>query len=365
MSTKRILIMAGGTGGHVFPALVVAKRLEAEDWEVLWLGTRPGLETDIVTRESIRIQYISVTGFRGKKILSLVMAPFRMLQGLYQSLKVLRAFKPDVVLGMGGFVSGPGGLAAWILNIPLVIHEQNAIPGTTNKLLSKLAKRVLQAFPNTFVNAAGNPSKFLLTGNPIRRSLMLLPPPESRFKLRQGPLHLLLIGGSRGAQALNELCPKAVALIPSDLRPEIKHQVGAGHVEKTQLAYQSEGLRAEVLPFIQDMAAAYAWADLVICRAGALTISELGAVGIGSILVPYPFAIDDHQWVNAQFLEKEGAAIVIRQHDLTPSCLAEQLLSFSQDRTKGLHLAEAAKKAFKLDATTLVVHACKEVAYGG
>ncbi len=359
--------MAGGTGGHVFPALVVAKHLAAEDWEVLWLGTRAGLETDIVSRENIKIEYISVSGLRGKKALSLCLAPFKIAHSFIQALKILKAFKPNVVLGMGGFVSGPGGLAAWVLRIPLVIHEQNAIPGTTNTLLSRLAKRVLQAFPNTFADplSKSKGSKFLVTGNPIRDSLRSLALPEERFKSRQGALRLLVIGGSRGALALNEVCPKALSLIPSALRPEIKHQVGANHVDKTKLAYESNNLKAEILPFIQDMAAAYAWADLVLCRAGALTVSELGAVGVGSILVPYPFAIDDHQWVNAQFLANAGGAIVLRQEDLTPNCLAEHLLTFSRDRTKGLALAIAAKKAFKLEAATLVVEACKEVAYNG
>ncbi len=357
--------MAGGTGGHVFPALVVAKHLEAKAWEVLWLGTRSGLETDIVSRENISIQYISVSGFRGKKALSLCLAPFKAALSFIQALKILRSFKPDVVLGMGGFVSGPGGLAAWVLGIPLVIHEQNAIPGTTNKILSRLAKRVLQAFPNAFIQASIQPSKFLITGNPIRDSLITLPLPEERFKSRQGALRLLVIGGSRGARALNALCPKALALMPADIRPEIKHQVGAAHVEETKLVYQKNGLNAEILPFIQDMADAYAWADLVLCRSGALTISELGAVGVGSILVPYPFAIDDHQWINAQFLEKAGGAIVIREHLLSPEILAEHLLAFSNDRMKGLKLAKAAKNAFKLDSTTLVVDACKEVAYSG
>jgi UDP-N-acetylglucosamine--N-acetylmuramyl-(pentapeptide) pyrophosphoryl-undecaprenol N-acetylglucosamine transferase len=359
MDNARILIMAGGTGGHVFPALTVAKQLELEGWEVLWLGTRLGLETEIVREAGIPIRYISVTGLRGKKALTLFLAPYRLCLAFCQSLNVILRFKPKVVLGMGGFVSGPGGLAAWVLRVPLIIHEQNAVPGTTNRILAHLARRVLHAFPNTFAHS----NKKLLTGNPVRQALLTLPLPETRFQGRSGPLRVLVIGGSRGAAALNELCPKALALMPSSVRPEVRHQSGALNVEETEAAYQEVGIVAEVLPFIQDMAEAYAWADLVICRAGALTISELGAVGVGSILVPFPFAIDDHQYYNAHFLEKAGAAILVRQHELKPQVLADYLMRFAGDREEGLKLAIAAKQAFHLNATSLVAKACQEVAY--
>lgn len=369
MGDKRILIMAGGTGGHVFPGLAVAEQLEAEGWVVLWLGTKAGLETPILAKAGVPIRYISVTGLRGKKALTVLLAPFRALQAIYQSLKIIRDFKPSVVLGMGGFVSGPGGVAAWLSRVPLVIHEQNAIAGTTNRLLAYLAERVLEAFPNTFNPnevRTGKHSKVLATGNPIRKALLSLPPPVERFKDRQGPLRLLVIGGSRGAQALNEVCPKAVAFLYGLLKPEsrplIQHQAGLAHVESTRQAYQQAGVKAEVFPFIEDMGLAYSWADCVLCRAGALTISELGAVGLGSILIPYPFAIDDHQLYNARFLEKEGAAILIPQVDLTPQCLADYLFGFCQSRDQRLKFAEAAKKAFHLDATAFVTRVCKEVA---
>lgn len=361
MENARILIMAGGTGGHVFPALAVAKQLGSEGWQVLWLGTRSGLEAGIVPETGIPIRYISVGGLRGKGLVALLLAPVRLLRAFYQSLAILMSFKPNVVLGMGGFVSGPGGLASWFLRVPLVIHEQNAVPGTTNRVLSYFAKSVLQAFPNAFSHSA----KVILTGNPVRQALLTLPSPWVRFQSRNGPLRLLVIGGSRGAQALNELCPKALGLLPSTMRPEIRHQTGAAHVEPTQAAYQNMGIVAEIVPFIQDMAEAYAWADLVLCRAGALTISELGVVGLGSILVPYPFAIDDHQYHNARFLEKEGAAILIRQSDLNPQVLADYLMRFASDRAQSLKLAKAAKQAAHLNATSLVVQACKEVAYSG
>ena len=367
MGNRRILIMAGGTGGHVFPGLAVAEQLEAEGWTVLWLGTRAGLETHILAKADIPIRYIAVTGLRGKKALSCLIAPFKALQAIYQSVKIIRDFNPSVVLGMGGFVSGPGGVAAWLLRVPLVIHEQNAVAGTTNRLLAHLAKRVLQAFPNTVFksNNVQNP-KFLVTGNPIRKSLLSLAPPLERFKEREGRLRLLIIGGSRGAQALNEVCPQALSLLcrllPPEARPSIRHQSGASHAECTRDAYAKAGVEADIVPFIEDMGTAYAWADWVLCRAGALTVSELGAVGLGSILVPYPFAIDNHQLHNARFLEKKGGAIVISQVDLEPQCLADHLLGFCKDRAQGLKFAEAAKKAFHLEATALVADLCKEMA---
>lgn len=364
----RILIMAGGTGGHVFPALAIAEQLECEGWQVLWLGTRAGLETDIVSRAGIPIKYISVTGLRGKKSSTLLLAPFRLLKAFFQSLVIILKYKPTIVLGMGGFVAGPGAIAAGCLRVPLIIHEQNAVPGTTNRILARVAKRILCAFPEAFNYFENKTLKvpspnLILTGNPVRKTLTTLPQPEIRFQDRKGPLRLLVLGGSRGAQVLNDLCPKAIALLAPSMQPEVRHQAGALNVRNTIVAYQNLKVTAEVVPFMQDMALAYAWADLVLCRAGALTISELGTVGIGSILVPFPFAIDDHQWHNAQSLKKAGASIVIRQQDLTPECLADYLMRFTEDRACILKMAVAAKKAFCLDATDLVIKACKEVAY--
>lgn len=368
----KVLIMAGGTGGHVFPALAVAKQFLKEGAEVLWLGTRAGFEADIVPKNNIPIRYITVTGLRGKSIWTLLLAPFRLFLALYQSICILRDFKPDVVLGMGGFVAGPGGLAAWLLRIPLVIHEQNAVAGTTNRILSQFAKRVLEAFPNTFPKQVHPHS----IGNPVREELLSVMPPEERFQNRnrnqsqsqnqngQEPLRLLIIGGSQGARALNELCPKAFQTLNPAERPTIWHQTGKKDIQTTQDQYQQAGVEARVVPFIVDMVDAYTWADLVLCRAGALTVSELAVVGLPSILVPFPFAIDNHQMVNGQFLANHKAAILISQSDLTPPKLADIVLELSRDRTRLLNMAGAARKLATLDAVTQVIVSCKEVSCG-
>jgi len=354
--------MAGGTGGHVFPALAVAKQFQKEGSEVLWLGTKAGLETEIVPKSSIPIRYITVTGLRGKSIWTLLLAPFRLFLALYQSICILREFKPNVVLGMGGFVSGPGGLAAWLLRIPLVIHEQNAVAGTTNRILSQFAKRVLQAFPNTFSKHV-NP---ISIGNPVREEFLSVTPPKERFQTRNPnePLRLLIIGGSQGARALNELCPKAFQIMRTEERPNIWHQAGKKEIQTTENLYQQLGVEARVMPFISDMVDAYVWADLVLCRAGALTVSEVAAVGLGSILVPFPFAIDNHQMVNGRFLADSKAAILISQSDLSPPKLADIILELSRERIRLLNMAEAARKLATLDAVTQVIVSCKEVSCG-
>lgn len=363
----KVLIMAGGTGGHVFPALAVAKQFLKEGAEVLWLGTRAGFEADIVPKNNIPIRYITVTGLRGKSIWTLLLAPFRLFLALYQSICILRDFKPDVVLGMGGFVAGPGGLAAWLLRIPLVIHEQNAVAGTTNRILAQFAKRVLEAFPNTFPKQVH--PRFI--GNPIREELlsMTLQPDSNRNDPKNHPktdvpLRLLIIGGSQGARALNELCPKAFQTLNPTERPTIWHQTGKKDIQTTQDQYQQAGVEARVVPFIVDMVDAYTWADLVLCRAGALTVSELAVVGLPSILVPFPFAIDNHQMVNGQFLANHKAAILISQSDLTPPKLADIVLELSRDRTRLLNMAGAARKLATLDAVTQVIVSCKEVSCG-
>ncbi|OGT16683.1 MAG: undecaprenyldiphospho-muramoylpentapeptide beta-N-acetylglucosaminyltransferase [Gammaproteobacteria bacterium RIFCSPLOWO2_02_FULL_38_11] len=333
----KILIMAGGTGGHVFPALAIAQQLKKKGIEVAWLGTHEGIEATLVPKASIPLYFISIAGFRGKSFLKKLMAPFKIIYSLVQSIQLLRHLQVDKVLGLGGYASGPGGMAAVLLKIPLFIHEQNAIPGTTNKILAHFAKQIMQAFPHTF------PEKYhpILTGNPIREDILQLPPPKIRFQHRTGPLRILVLGGSRGAQAINETFPKLASLLPSGFC-EIVHQTGSKHFEITKKNYG--GIMAVKLEaFIEDMAAHLAWADIVVCRSGALTVSELAAVGVASILIPFPFAIDDHQTANAAYLVDKGAGILLPQSQLNAKILAELITSFSRENA-----LEKAKRAFAL-----------------
>lgn len=351
--------MAGGTGGHVFPALAVAKQLQSSGWEIHWLGTKHGLEADIVPKvnSSISLHFVSIKGLRRTGKLSLLFAPFRLIKALYQSLQMLSKINPDVVLGMGGFVSGPGGLATWLQRRPLLIHEQNAIPGMTNQILAKLAHKVLEAFPGAFPSKIGA----IYTGNPVREELLYFKRPKVRFQNRSGPLRLLILGGSRGARVLNEICPTAFQRLPERDRPIVWHQTGKNHDALTKSAYEAVGIAAHVGPFIDKMEEAYAWADLVICRSGAITISELASVGLGSILIPYPFAVDDHQTYNGQFLEKGEAAVLIPQSMLTPEKLANLILELSQNRSKVVTMAENAYALAKRDASQGVAAQCEEV----
>lgn len=357
LQTKRILIMAGGTGGHVFPALAVANAMKKRGFTVEWLGTRRGMEAEIVPKAGFPIHFISVTGLRREGILKRLLAPFRLMLALFQALLVIYRFKPNVVLGMGGFASGPGGVAAWLLRVPLVIHEQNAIAGFTNGLLARIATRVLEGFPGSFQKIKAIRG-VICTGNPVREELLQVPTPEQRLEEREGPLNILILGGSQGAKALNELCPEAFALIATSERPFIKHQTGAISRESTEYAYKSANVLARVEPFIHDMAGAYAWADLVICRAGALTVAELTAVGVGSILVPFPYAVDDHQTYNGRFLEQDAAAKMIAQTVLNPALLADIIVGLSRNRQKILAMALAAKGLSKPDALEKVVAQC-------
>jgi UDP-N-acetylglucosamine--N-acetylmuramyl-(pentapeptide) pyrophosphoryl-undecaprenol N-acetylglucosamine transferase len=292
----RVLIVAGGTGGHVFPALAVASALRERGVEVTWLGTRRGMEAKRVPEAGFPLDWVEVRGLRGKGVVGWLLAPFRLLRALIQALAVMRRRAPDVVLGMGGFVSGPGGLAARLSGRPLVIHEQNAIPGLTNRLLSRLAGRVLVGFPGTF------PGRERHTGNPVRAAIARLPEPAARLAGRSGPMRLLVLGGSQGALGLNRVVPEALAELSPEARPEVWHQAGERHVALAQEEYGQAGVEGRVVAFIDDMSVAYAWADLVLCRAGALTIAELAAAGVGALLVPYPHAVDDHQSANAAFL---------------------------------------------------------------
>lgn len=338
-----ILIMAGGTGGHVFPGLAVADYLREQGWSVHWLGTLAGMEARVVPKADIAFHTITVKGLRRKGGLGWCLAPFQLLKALVQALKIIHHLKPAVVLGMGGFVSGPGGVAAFLLRCPLIIHEQNAILGFTNRFLGYLATYKLEAFPNAFPRT----QKAIYTGNPVRRNLLGLEEPAVRFQKRvKGVKRLLILGGSQGAVRLNEILPHVIAQLPLAQRPMLWHQTGHkdNTVETTEAAYAKAGIKATVEPFIDDMAKAYDWADLVLCRAGASTITELTAVGLGSVLVPYPFAVDDHQTANAQFLVKAGAAYVVQQSDLdsNPQDLVDLFKLLLTDNTRLLTMANQA-----------------------
>jgi UDP-N-acetylglucosamine--N-acetylmuramyl-(pentapeptide) pyrophosphoryl-undecaprenol N-acetylglucosamine transferase len=359
MNTQRpVLIMAGGTGGHVFPALAVAERLQAHGAPVTWIGTRRGLEATLVPKAGIPIEWVGVAGLRGKSLRQRLMTPIMLSQALWQAGAILRRLRPPVVLGMGGFVSGPGGVMARLLGIPLVVHEQNAIAGMTNRWLARIAWRVMEAFPGTFP-----PQRRAITvGNPVRASIAQLPPPAERFTGRQGSRRLLILGGSQGAQALNQLVPAALALLAEGERPEVWHQAGGQLHQAAETAYRDAGIAARLTPFIDDMAQAYGWADLVLCRAGALTIAELAASGVGAILVPFPFAVDDHQTANARFLERDGAALICQQAELTVERLAALLKELLADPDRLLRMAEAARCLAKIDAAEQVAQACLDQA---
>jgi UDP-N-acetylglucosamine--N-acetylmuramyl-(pentapeptide) pyrophosphoryl-undecaprenol N-acetylglucosamine transferase len=354
---RSVLIMAGGTGGHVFPGLAVANGLRKKGIAVNWLGTRAGIEARLVPEAGIPIFYISIAGLRGKRWQDWVTAPWRLFTAILQAMKIIHQLKPDVVLGLGGFASGPGGIACWLLRRPLVIHEQNAKPGITNKWLAHLAKKVLEGFPNTFLKR----KNVITTGNPVRADIINLPSPQERFKVPHTPLRLLVIGGSLGAVAINQLLPKALATLPEHDRPEICHQTGEKYFDAAIKLYKETGVAADVKPFITDMAKAYAWADIVLCRAGALTIAELCAAGLGAILVPYPYAVDDHQTANAAFMVKNQAAWLIQQADLTEDQFIRLLKQFILDREKCFSMAQSAYKSRKIDATDHVIKICEEI----
>lgn len=356
--TRPVLIMAGGTGGHVFPALAVAERLRERGVPVVWMGTRRGLEATLVPKAGIPMEWIGVAGLRGKGVRRLLEMPLMLGRALWEAKTILRRLRPRVVLGMGGFASGPGGMVARGLGIPLVVHEQNAIAGLTNRWLARIANRVLEAFPATFPAAR----RAATVGNPVRERIAALPPPTQRLAGRDGRLRLLVVGGSQGALALNRLAPQSLALLGDDERPEIWHQAGGQLHEAAAVAYRDAGATARLTPFIEDMAEAYGWADLVLCRAGALTIAELAAAGVGSILVPFPFAVDDHQTANARFLERGGAALICQQAELTAERLAATLRELLGDRARLLRMAEAARGMAKLEAAEQVAVACLEQA---
>ncbi|WP_248767539.1 undecaprenyldiphospho-muramoylpentapeptide beta-N-acetylglucosaminyltransferase [Pseudomonas sp. MWU12-2345] len=353
----KVLIMAGGTGGHVFPALACAREFQARGYEVHWLGTPRGIENELVPGAGLPLHLIQVTGLRGKGKLSLLKAPFVLLKAVWQARKVMRELKPVCVLGFGGYVTGPGGVAARMAGIPVIVHEQNAVAGTANRLLVPLATRVCEAFPNTF----GASDKRRTTGNPVRTELFLETP---RQDLAGRRARLLILGGSLGAEPLNKLLPEALAQVPAEYRPEVFHQAGRNHDEITAERYQAVGVEAQVAPFIKDMAQAYGWADLVVCRAGALTVSELAAAGLPSLLVPLPHAIDDHQTRNAEYLAGEGAAFLLPQRTTGAADLAARLTEVLMQPERLNSMARTARRLAKPDATRTVVEICLEVAHG-
>ena len=352
-----IMIAAGGTGGHVYPGLAVAKALEERGVRIVWMGTHNGLESRVIPEAGIEMAWLNVTGLRGKGIKTLIMAPIRLVMALGQAVSIMFKHKPAAVLGMGGFVAGPGGLVAALMGKPVLIHEQNAVSGLTNRLLSRVAKKVLEAFPHTF-----DLNKVVSVGNPVRKEIATLPEPDVRLAGREGKVRVLIVGGSLGALALNQTVPEALSLLTDDLKPEVLHQAGKRTFETASKAYKDAGVDAEVTEYIEDMAAVYEWADLVICRAGAMTISELAAAGVASVLVPFPHAVDDHQTANAHYLSDSGAALLCHQSEMTAESLAKELELLLSDRNKIAEMSNKARALAKPDATEQVADYCMQLA---
>jgi len=353
MTDRTLLVMAGGTGGHVFPGLAVARALRDEGWRVVWLGNRSGMEATLVPKHDIPMEYIQFGGLRGKGLVTKLLLPLNLLRAFWQSIGALRRVKPDVVLGMGGYITFPAGMMASLLGRPLVLHEQNSIAGLANKVLAKVADRVLCAFPDALPDSEW-------TGNPVRAELAAIPEPASRYDHRTGPLRILVVGGSLGAAALNDVVPKALALLPEATRPAVKHQAGAKQIDQLRANYVAAGVAGETVPFIDDMAAAYADADLVICRAGAMTVSEVAAAGVAALFVPFPHAVDDHQTTNASFLSKQGAALLVQQNALTAEGLAQTIAGLDRGQLKDM--ARAARSLAKPEATRRVAEICRQMA---
>lgn len=353
---QTLMVMAGGTGGHVYPAMAVADALHAQGWNIVWLATEGGMENRLIADKPYQKAMMTMRGVRGKGLLGWLTLPARLLRAFAQARAAMRAHAPAVVLGMGGFAAFPGGVMARLAGIPLVIHEQNSVAGLTNKVLAKLATRVLTGFPGA-LGAKGE-----MVGNPVREAITTLPAPAQRFAEHHGALKVLVVGGSLGAVALNTLLPQAFALLPANARPQIIHQAGEKQFDALTQAYAAAGVAADCRAFIHDMAEVYAWADLVICRAGALTVAELSNVGAASILVPFPFAVDDHQTTNAAYLQQAGAALLIQQRDLQVQQLAETLQQL--DRSRCLHMAQQARALARPHATQQVAAICQQLASG-
>jgi len=347
---KTLLVMAGGTGGHVFPGIAVADQLKKQGWAVSWLGTADRMEAQLVPKHGYEIDFIDIAGVRGNGIKRLLMAPLRIIKSVLQARRVLKQRKVGLVLGMGGFASGPGGIAAWTLGIPVILHEQNAAAGLTNRILARFAKKVLMGFSGAF-----HDEKAILVGNPIRESVLSLP--TKQISAPSETLKLLIVGGSLGAKVLNDLLPEVIEKLPNDLI-EVIHQTGKGHFETVTSTYQRKGLQVDTKEFISDMDACYDWADIVICRAGALTVSEIAAVGLPAIFVPLPHAVDDHQTKNAQDLVNREAALLIPQKQLNSEKLSDYLHAFSQNRQLLIEMSKQSKKAAIPDATQRVAELC-------
>jgi len=352
-ATRTMLVMAGGTGGHIMPALAVADVLRERGWRIVWLGSRQGMEADLVPKRGYPVEYIRFAGLRGKGLVRKALLPLNLLIAFWQCARVIFRVRPDVVLGLGGYISFPGGMMAALLGRPLVLHEQNAIAGLANKVLAQVADRRLAGFPNVLAKAAW-------VGNPVRAAIVALPAPEARFARRVGQLRLLVVGGSLGAQALNEVVPAALATLAPEARPAVRHQAGTRHIDDLRANYARAGVDGECIAFIDDMAAALGEADCVICRSGALTVAEVAAAGVAAIFVPFPFAVDDHQSANARFLSDQGAALLVPQKELTPQRLAETLAGFT--REKLLEMARRARALAKPDAAVAVADVCAELA---
>ena len=345
--------MAGGTGGHIFPALAVADVLRTSGWNVTWLGAPNSMEADLVPRHGYTVAWVRFSGLRGNGLLRKLMLPFNLLIALWQSAVAMFRYRPDVVLGMGGYITFPGGVMAALLRKPLVIHEQNSIAGLSNKALATLADRVMSGFPEVLKHAEW-------CGNPVRESIAALPDPQQRYAARSGVLNVLVVGGSLGAQAINECLPQALFCMPQEMEPKVIHQTGKKHFADVKAMYNDAGIEADVKPFLDDMAQYYAWADVVICRAGALTVAELAAAGVASILIPFPYAVDDHQTANAKFLSDKGAAILLPQTALTARHLADLLQEITRDQA--LVMARKARALSQPDAAQRVAQVCKELA---
>ncbi|HTT09146.1 MAG TPA: undecaprenyldiphospho-muramoylpentapeptide beta-N-acetylglucosaminyltransferase [Gammaproteobacteria bacterium] len=359
---RPILIMAGGTGGHIYPALAVAEELQRRQVAVHWLGTRRGLEMQLVPQAGLKLHTVTVTGLRRRGVWTWLLAPPVLIMALLQSLWHLLMLRPAAVLGMGGFASGPGGVAAWLLRIPLLLHEQNALLGTTNRLLAPLARRLLEAFPGAFA-----PRPAVCTGNPVRASITQLSSRSEHPDPAAHPLRILVVGGSQGAAALNRIVPAAVALLITQAGPpriEVWHQTGAGQDAETAKHYRQHDVTARVEPYLHAIEQAYAWADLVICRAGAMTIAELAVAGLAALLVPYPFAVDDHQTANAAYLARQGAALMIPEHELTPMQLAALVRGLIDHPERRMEMARKARTLARPQAAAQVARFCMEAAYG-
>ena len=350
--SRTILVMAGGTGGHIFPALAVAEKMRERGWRVVWMGNPEGMEARLVPQHGFEMLNLKFAALRGKGILRKLLLPLNLLRGFWQAQKAIRQVQPNVVLGMGGYITFPGGMMAALLGKPLVVHEQNSVAGLANRVLAGVADRIATGFPEVL-------AKGVWAGNPVRPEIAKMAPPAERFAGRTGALHLLVIGGSLGAQALNEMVPQAMALLGENELPQIVHQAGEKHIEALKANYAAVGVAAHCVSFIEDMAGAYEWADLVICRSGALTVAELAAAGVASILVPFPHAVDDHQTGNARFLVNVGGAFLLPQGELTPQAIA---LIRNYSRGQLLEMAEKARSLAKPDATEEVANICAEIA---